>query len=99
MCQDLYAFVGAFPKRVALFENIQKDSDNPGNEKLKSLSQTRWTTRGPAIGVIIRKRKELITTLGELDADKTNKADARAKARALKNKLESTDVLFSLVVT
>ena len=99
MCQDLYAFVGAFPKRVALFENIQKDSESPGNEKLKILSQTRWITRAAAIGVIIRKRKELITTLGELDADKTNKADARALARALKNKLESTDVLFSLVVT
>ncbi|MEL7308435.1 MAG: hypothetical protein AAGK05_11580 [Pseudomonadota bacterium] len=96
ICQDIYAFVGAFPKRVALFENIQCDS---GYEKLKSLSQTRWTTRGPAVGVIIRKRKELITTLGELDADKTSKADARAKAHALKSKLESTNVLFSLVVT
>ena len=50
---------------------------------------------------VIRKRRELITVLDDIgaDADNTNKPEASAKARAVKSKLESVDVQFSLVAT
>ena len=55
LCKDLYALVGISPKRILIFENIQKYIDEHASViRLKSLSKTRWTARGPASDVIIR---------------------------------------------
>jgi hypothetical protein len=53
LCEDLYVLVGVSPKRVLLFENIQKeiaDSSECFSDilRLKNLSRTRWTTRRSA---------------------------------------------------
>jgi hypothetical protein len=58
LCEDLYVLVGVNPKRVLLFENIQKEIDDCSEsfsdiQRLKNLSRTRWTTRGSAAAVLI----------------------------------------------
>ena len=105
MCQNLYAFVGAYPKRVMLFENIQKDLDHEKNEsgenyeilRLQSISVTRWTTRAKAAYVLIGKVGELHTLLDHIKDDKGNSNDIRAKAKGLLKNLESFKCIFKLV--
>lgn len=68
LCEDLYVLVGVSPKRLLLFENIQKeiaDSSESFSEflRLKNLSPTRWTTRGSAAAVLIKKTPELQESL------------------------------------
>ena len=53
LCQSLYAIIGAYPKRILLFEEIQNEFKNEMDSKetaynvlrLQSLSATRWKTR------------------------------------------------------
>ena len=78
LCEDIYALVGVSPKRIGLFENLQEDGDT---KRLKSLSRTRWTTRGQASEVILEKHKELTITVKMISNDKTNSPECRAKAR------------------
>ena len=55
LCEDLYALVGATPKRVLLFQKIQKETERDcSTTRMKNLSRTRWTTRGPAAEVIAK---------------------------------------------
>ena len=66
LCQSLYAIVGAYPKRVLLFEEIQNDFKNEmvSNAtdysvlRLQSLSATRWTIRVKAADVVFQKIAE-----------------------------------------
>ena len=109
LCQDLYAFVGAYPKRVLLFDEIQKEEteleisnrsissfgSKPVN--LKSLSQTRWTSRGRAAKVIIEKHAELRATLQEISEDRRNSRHVKAQAQGLEAKLSSYKMMFSIV--
>jgi hypothetical protein len=61
LCQSLYAIVGAYPKRILLFEEIQRDIQSKDDTedykvlRLQSLSATRWTTRVKAVDVIFQK--------------------------------------------
>ena len=107
LCQDLYVFVGAYRKRVLLCDEIQKKeteleisnrsissfSTKPVN--LKSLSQTRWTSRGRAAKVIIEKHAELRATLQEISEDRSN--SRHVKAQGLEAKLSSYKMMFSIV--
>ena len=103
LCQNLYAFVGAYPKRVLLFENIQKDienetqSDNYDILRLQSLSVTRWTTRAKAAHVLLERLSELNQVLASLQIDKASTADVRAKAKGLLKKLDSKELIFKLI--
>jgi hypothetical protein len=58
LCQALYAIVGAYPKRILQFEEIQEEfkNENDSDEykvlRLQSLSTTRWTTRVKAADIV-----------------------------------------------
>ena len=82
LCEDLYALVGVSPKRVLLFQKIQEEVDNDSSTlRLKNLSRTRWTTRGPAADVIIKRHNELQEVLSQLKEDSSVSATCRSKAR------------------
>jgi cell division protein FtsL len=75
LCQALYAIVGAYPKRILLFEKIQEhfkhenDSDEYKVLRLQSLCATRWTTTVEAVNVMFDKTVELRTTMEKLKED------------------------------
>ena len=89
--------VGVSPKRILLFEAIQINNDCDDSIRIKSLSKTRWTTRGPAAEVIIQKHKELQTLLTELQQDSSATPECRAKSRGILNKICDFSVIFCLV--
>ena len=101
-CEDMHAIAGVSPKRVLLFDNIQKESsdspeDTQSNLKLRKLSRTRWTTRGAAADVILKKNSELQETLNTLSMDTSATPECRAKSRGLLRKLKSFPEMFKLV--
>ena len=106
LCQALYAIVGAYPKRVLLFEDVQKDFKYEKNTneykvfRLQSLSATRWTTRVKAADVIFEKTAELRTILEMLKNDPSISADTKMRFKGiLKSQLSSLEVLFDFNVT
>ena len=100
LCEDLYALVGVSPKRVLLFENIQKEmGDDSDALRLKNLSgQTRWTTRGSAAVALIKKTRELQEELEILSKDPTASPECRAKSRGMLDKIRSVRPTFQVVV-
>ncbi|XP_028407534.1 uncharacterized protein LOC114530150 [Dendronephthya gigantea] len=102
-CENMYALVGVSPKRVLLFQNIQKEvseentDDGRSNLKLKNLSRTRWTTRGAAADVILKKNHELQETLETLSADSSVTPECREKSKGLLQKLKSLPNTFNLL--
>ena len=72
LCKDLSVLVCVSPKRVLLFKNIQKEmGDDSDALRLKNLSRTKWTTRGSAAVVLIKKTRELQEALDILSKDPT----------------------------
>ena len=64
LCEDLYVLVGISPKRILIFEDIQKYIDEDASViRLKNLSKIQWTARGPASDVIIKKHDAFQETL------------------------------------
>ena len=99
LCEDLYVLVGVSPKRVLLFENIQKEmGDDSDALRLKNLSRTRWTTRGSAAVVLIKKTRELQEALEILSKDPTVCPECRAKSRGMLDKIRSVRPMFQVVV-
>ena len=103
LCEDVYALAGVSPKRVLLFQNVQKEissvsESTRGILKLKSLSRTRWTTRGAAAEVVIEKNKELQETLRLLSVDASVAPEFRARSKGLIRKLQSFPEIFKLIV-
>ena len=97
-CEDLYALVSVYPKRVLLFENIQKDMQGDKSIlRLKNLFKTRWTARSVASEVIIKRRDTLRETLNKLAKDKTATPECRAKCRGLINKIQTFENIFQIV--
>ena len=97
-CEGLYVLVGSYPKRILLFEQIQRENEETSDVlRLKNLSRTRWTTRGPASSVILERHDDLKSTLEKMQTDKSLKPDCRAKASGLLHKLNSFDQMFGLV--
>ena len=108
LCQSLYAIVGAYPKRVLLFEEIQNDFKNEmvcnatdyNILRLQSLCVTRWTTREKAADVVFGKIAEVRATLEILLKDPSVTSGTRARIRGiLERQLSSLNVLFNLNVT
>ena len=67
LCEDMYALVGAIPKRVLLFQKIQEEIERDcSTMRQKNLSRTRWTTRRPAAEVIVKKHNELQEVLSQM---------------------------------
>ena len=98
LCGDLYALVGAIPKRVLLFQKIHEEIERDcSTMRLKNLSRTRWTTRGPAAEVIVKKHKELYEVLSQLKEDSSLTLKCKAKARELLRKIQSFPVIFNLL--
>ena len=105
LCQSLYAIVGAYPKRILLFEAIQNDfkHENESDEytvlRLQSLSATRWTTRVKAANVVFEKTVEVRRTLETLASDPSISADTKARIKGiLKHQLSSLHIMFNLNV-
>ena len=97
-CEELYVLVGSYPKRILLFEKIQRENEETSEVlRLKNLSRTRWTTRGPASSVILKRYEDLKSTLENMQTDTSLKPDCRAKATGLLHKLQSFDKMFGLV--
>ena len=107
LCQSLYAIVGAYPKRILLFEEVQNDvkHENESDEytvlRLQSLSATRWATRVKAANVVfektveVRRRSETLA----LVSDPSISADTKARIKGiLKHQLSSLHVVFNLNV-
>ena len=98
LCKDLYVLVCVSPKRV-LFENIQKEmGDDSDALRLKNLSRTRWTTRGSAAVVLIKKTIELQEALEILSKDPTVSPECRGKSRGMLDKIRSVRPMFQVVV-
>jgi hypothetical protein len=68
-CEDLYVLVGASPKRIKLFEDVQKENEATHVKRLRNLSRTRWTTRGPAAKLILEKYPHIVSTVELLMTD------------------------------
>ena len=102
LCQQLYALAGVSPKRVLLFESIQREKQEAlagmplPTLRLKSLSTTRWTTRGPAAAIILEKHDELVATLESLECNSSVTPECRATASGLLRKLKSFTDMFGL---
>ena len=105
LCQTLYAVVGAYPKRILLFEKIQddfkqeKESDDYCILRLQSLSTTRWTTRVKAADVVFTKAAELRETLEMLKCDSSVNADTKARINGILKQLSSCAAMFYLNAT
>ena len=105
LCEELYAIVGAYPKRVQLFEEIQKQTNFQDNEneykilRLQNLSMTRWTTRSCAANVILSKTQELQGVLNTMSSDTTIKREIRSKAHGLASKLVCLKTMLQLSAT
>ena len=108
LCQSLYAIIGAYPKRILLFEEIQNDvkSETDGETtaynilRLQSLSATRWTTRVKAADVVFQKTAEVRATLEMLLKDPSVTNDTKARIRGiLERQLSSLNVVFNLNAT
>ena len=102
LSEDVYAIAGVNPKRVLLFQDVQKEISNVSEStrgilKLKNLSRTRWTTRGAAAEVVIEKNKVLQETLRLLSTDGSVAPECREKAKGLIRKLKSFPDMFKLV--
>jgi hypothetical protein len=106
LCQSLYAIVGAYPKRILLFEKVQDDFKNEmdGNDceilRLQSLSATRWTTRVKAAEVVFKKTAEVRATLQMLQTDPSVSIETKARIRGILDRLlTSLSVIFNLNAT
>ena len=114
MCtlKKLYTFLGVYPKRVKLFEEMQEvNSFVDGNEDIssvshqtavvhiKSLYQTRWTARADAAKVVIVNQQPLIEALEAIKVDSSLSWEVKADARGLIRLLSSFPTLLSLVCT
>jgi hypothetical protein len=102
LCQSLYAIVGAYPKRILLFEKVQDDFKNEmdGNDceilRLQSLSATRWTTRVKAAEVVFKKTAEVHATLQMLQTDPSVSIETKARIRGILDRLlTSLSVIFN----
>ena len=105
-CENMYALAGVSPRRILLFQNIQKElaeenmdigGDGGSSLKLKNLSRTRWTTRGAAADVILKKNLELQKTLKTLSTDASVTPECREKSKGLLQRLKSLPNMFNLV--
>ena len=114
MCtlKKLYTFLGVYPKRVKLFEQMQEVnpfadrnedisslSHKTATVRIKNLSQTRWTARADAAKVVIDKQQPLIKTLEAIKVDSSLSWEVKADARGLIRMLSSFPTLLSLVCT
>ena len=108
LCQSLYAIIGAYPKRILLFEEIQNDVKNETDSettaynilRLQSLSATRWTTRVKAADVVFQKTTEVRATLEMLLKDPSVTNDTKARiCGILERQLSSLNVVFNLNAT
>ena len=108
LCQSLYAIIGAYSKRILLFEEIQNEFKNEMDSKataynvlrLQSLSATRWTTRVKAADVVFLKTAEVRATLEMLLTDSSVTNDTKARIRGiLERQLSSVNVVFNLNAT
>ena len=81
------------------FSLIQKEMDDDSDAlRLKNLSRTRWTTRGSAAVVLIKKTRELQEALEILSKDPTVSPECRAKSRGMLDKIRSVRPMFKVVV-
>ena len=100
LCEFLYVLVGISPKRVLIFENLQKEMDSNGCvQRLKNLSRTRWTTRANAINVILTKHEELKAALQAIKSDDNTKNDCKEKCNHFIKKLDNFQQMFYMVST
>ncbi len=98
--------MGAYPKRILLFEKVQDDFKNEmdGNDceilRLHSLSATRWTTRVKAAEVVFKKTAEVRATLQMLQTDPFVSIETKARIRGILDRLlMSLSVVFNLNAT
>ena len=106
LCQSLYTIIGAYPKRILLFEKIQNDfsyeqeTDDYKVLRLQNLSATRWTTRVKAADIVFAKFSELHKTLEDMRKDPSIPKDTAVKIKGILNRqFSSLDVLFNLNAT
>ena len=71
--------------------------DGGSSLKLKNLSRTRWTTRGAAADVILKKNLELQKTLKTLSTDASVAPECREKSKGLLQRLKCLPNIFNLV--
>ena len=67
-------------------------------QRLKNLSRTRWTTRGSAAVVLIKKTRELQEALEISSKDPTVSPECRAKSGGMLDKIRSVRPMFQVVV-
>jgi len=81
--------------------NMNDNNNSHGNKgnvtlKLKILSRTRWTTRGAAADVIMRRYHALQEKLSILSTDRSVTAECRMKSEGTLRKLNYFSEMFSL---
>ena len=105
LCQLMCAIVGAYPKRILLFKNIQKDYGYEQETKhfkvlrLQNLPVTRWTTRGQAANIVFANLRNF-PKHWRMRGDSSTPKDTADKIKGLlKNHLSFLEVLFNLNAT
>uniref|UniRef100_A0A147BCI9 Putative tick transposon n=1 Tax=Ixodes ricinus TaxID=34613 RepID=A0A147BCI9_IXORI len=97
MCRDLLYFVTELinfvtcsPKRVALFQELQREED----VNLRKFCPTRWTLKAASLRSVLLNYESLITFLRETASEERN--EAGAKASGLLKMLYKFDTFFVL---
>ncbi len=89
---ELHNLIKMSPKRLAIFQHLQKESSSPS---IKPLCPTRWTVRTSAIDSVLKNYLVLMETLEKISED-ANSSDAKAKAAGLATCLEQFRTFFGL---
>lgn len=82
--ENLYSFISSSKKRVAFFENQQKES-NPKEriKRLKRVETTRWSSFSMALKTVLLTLNDIICTLGNIKETEVADFKVRCKANGL----------------
>ena len=76
---ELHNLIKLSPKRLAIFQHLQKESSSPSLPSIKPLCPTRWTVRTSAVDSVLRNYLVLMEALEKISEDACT-SDAKAKA-------------------
>lgn len=95
VAKELHNLIKLSPKRLAIFQHLQKESSSPSSPSIKPLCPTRWTVRTAAVDSVLTNYLVLLEALEKINEDACS-SDAKAKAAGLVTCLEQFRTLFAL---
>ena len=96
LCTNLYNLIKLSPKRLAVFEEIQKLHQG-SQTSIKPLCPTRWTVRATAISSILTNYDVLLDTLDAI-MQENKRNETAAKASGIAAQMEKFDIIAGLYI-